>query len=58
MYAFHEIRDKIFAYNYAMTHNNPEQCTRIIAELEAENFHKVVECLSIEDYDGAYKAIS
>lgn len=55
---FRKIKNKIFAYKYALKHNSPEQCTRIISELEAENFHEVVKCLLAEDYEGAYKAIN
>jgi len=57
MYTFHEVKNKIYAYDYACEHENEEQCKRIINELEAENFHKVVKCLINKDIQGAYDCV-
>ena len=52
------IRKKVFAYKYALEHNSQEHCKRIIAELEKENFHKVVKCLLTQNYDAICNIIN
>ena len=51
------LRNKIYAYIYAFDQKNTEWCNTIIAELESENYHKLVGLLLEGKYQAAHNWI-
>lgn len=45
-----QLKNKVYAYEYSVKHENEEHCKRIISELETENFHKLVKLLINGEY--------
>lgn len=52
-----QLKNMVYAYKYSLNHGNLKQCQHIITELEAENFHNLIELLVNEKYQLAIEEI-